>query len=86
MHHPFHHLSRPSRTSFPSGPRETQQKPEINLRRPRPVDLDLPRASRPPPLERGEVHVGELHRALDLEDLVSGEEHERAMGLDAVHG
>ena len=64
-------------------PRRTGADAEIDLRRQLAVDLDLGRAHRGAPLDRREIHVGELHRALQLVGALAGEEDHGAVRVDA---
>ena len=57
--------------------------PEINRGGVGSIDRDLRLAGRLAPGERGEVHEGEAHGALDLVGVLAGQEDDRAMRVDA---
>ena len=59
---------------------------EIDLRRQLVIDLDLGRAHRAAPFGRREIHVGELHGALELVAALRGEEYDRTVRVDAPLG
>src|SRR4030095_13756407 len=56
----------------------------IELGRIRAIDLDLGLARRLALLERGIVEKRELHRALELEHALAGEEQYARVGIDAL--
>jgi hypothetical protein len=58
----------------------------IKLRCEGPVCFDLGEARSLAPFDRREVEKGKLHRTLDLEGALAGQEHDPGVGVDAADG
>jgi hypothetical protein len=82
VHRPFNRLALAVQRQRAVGLARHRHDAEIDLRRIGLVDLKLPAANLLAPVQRGKIHVAELHRLLDLPRLATGQKHQRTMRLD----
>ena len=78
---PLYDLPRPSECQPPILLARDSQHPQVDLRRVRPVDLQLASTSAPSQVECREIHVVETNRLLHLVGAITGEKDNRTMGL-----